>query len=415
VTEDANAAELRAAQTVFDEAWDLDAVDDDAAADLYAEAARRLEHRTDDDARVLLIHALNNVIHIHRRHGRYDETRPIAERLVSEHFEDAPPDAAEVLADSALQLAWHLSNEGEYERAIDLQERVLERHGGPEAAYQLGSSLRHAGRLEEALRRFEALVRDLEDASDPDLRAIARAQVEEAAVLHAMDRVSDAIAVCEEITSRFGDSDDPEVVQQVAWAWHAIGRTLSDRVGRAAGAERAYRRAIEAGHRDSWFHLGVLLSGVRGRGADEERALRQALELEDRELAAAAALKLGNILQWLRGDLQGARVFYEMAVEEGAGVTVAHANVNLGHLAAYQGDRRAASEALRAGAVGIGEEHGCDVGDSTRPFTVIAAVASGRATRGLMRSLSRARYSGSRLVRALMRSSPVAVWLGRLR
>lgn len=82
--------------------------------------------------------------------------------------------------------------------------------------------------------------------------------------------------------------------------------------------------------------MGLLISGRRGRGQDEEAAYRAAMSSDHDGIASWAALRLGNLLDKLRGDLPEARSCFEVARDRGTGVTRQHAQKNLGLLLAHR-------------------------------------------------------------------------------
>jgi hypothetical protein len=186
-------------------------------------------------------------------------------------------------------------------------------------------------------------------------------------------------------------------------------------VGRAADAEAAYLKAIEGGRFDTWLNLGILFSATPGRLTEEENALRMAMGSEDPEIEAYAALKLGNVLDRLHGDLKGARPCFELAAERGCGVTAHHAMINLGFLAAYQRDRFAAREALSSAVIAMGRARGADLEDRAHRVAALwAAEAATWPTRSLWRVYRQAVYRAGRRFRALRISSLPARGFARL-
>lgn len=121
-----------------------------------------------------------------------------------------------------------------------------------------------------------------------------------------------------------------------AYDWMEFAADLHRRGRRPAEAEAAYRRAIAGGYTDAWRHVGLLISGRRGRGQDEEAAYRAAMSSDHDGIASWAALRLGNLLDKLRGDLPEARSCFEVARDRGTGVTRQHAQKNLGLLLAHR-------------------------------------------------------------------------------
>jgi len=429
-------ARWRAADAVYKKAEIVERLEGaDAAVALYADVVQRLDGAREAGPRELLICAMYVVAVTHHQQGREAQSRSAAEALVSDHFDDAPSEATEAVANAALLLTELRSDAGDYEQSLALLERVIERYGQPEASdyrriaavanTRAATVLGELGRSEEGVRRLESVIAELGDPVEPALRlALLDALIQHANLLIDMDLPVERNTVCKEIVERFAASDDPEIAQHVAWAqmlldlstadsWFALGRELHSRIGRADEAETAYRRAIERGHTDAWLNVGILLSAVGGREADEESALRLACESEDPEVAGWAALLLGNVLDRVHGDLDGARACFEVAAERGAADIAPYARINLAFLAAHEGDRSAAREGLSAAMVAIAHSRGCDIW-SGAPATVFAAVASGRHTREPWRRFRHALYRALRGVRALKMSSPPARWLGQI-
>jgi tetratricopeptide (TPR) repeat protein len=431
-------ARWRAANAVYDKADIVERLDGaDAALTLYADVVQRLEGSREAGPRELLICAMNVVAVTHHQQGRSADSRSAAEALVSDHFDDAPTEATEALANGTLLLAELRSEAGEHEQALELLERLIERYGGPGAPdhrrtaavanTRAASILGQLGSSEQGVRRFKSVIAELGDPVEPALRlALLDALIQHANLLIDMDLPLDRNAVCTEIVERFSGCDDPEIVKHVAWAqmlldssqadsWFALGYKLHHRIGRADEAETAYRRAIEGGLTDAWLNVGILLSAVGRRRADEESALRLACESEDPEVAGWAALLLGYGLNHVHGDVDGARAYFEVAAERGAGAVALHARINLAFLAAHEGDRSAARERLSAAVVAMGDARGCDMRGCSKSVTAaFAAVASGRLTREPWRRFRSALYRASRGIRTLKTSSPPARWLGQI-
>jgi hypothetical protein len=90
----------------------------------------------------------------------------------------------------------------------------------------------------------------------------------------------------------------------------------------------------------------MLISG-RGRSDEEEWAYRSAMSCDDLVTASRAAVSLGELLEVLRDDLEGAQACFEFAREHGTGDTAQKARVHLAVVLAYQGNREAAEKELR--------------------------------------------------------------------
>ena len=118
-------ARWRAADAVYEKAELIERRDgEEAALPLYADVVRRLQGCSEPGPRGLLISALNAVAVIHDCQGRETESRAVAEALVDEHFDDAPIEAGEAVANATILLAWHLRRAGEGDRVPELMERV---------------------------------------------------------------------------------------------------------------------------------------------------------------------------------------------------------------------------------------------------------------------------------------------------
>jgi tetratricopeptide (TPR) repeat protein len=227
---DGSNARWRAAHAVHKKAKLIERMDGgDAALALYADVIQRLEGCREPGPRELLIVAMNDVAVIHHKHGRDAQSRSAAKALVKAHFDDAPSEATDVVVNGTLLLARLLGEAGEYEQALELIERLIEHYAYPgapnqqftvavansEAAWVLGE----AGRLEEGIRRCDAVIRSLGDPVDVALRSVLLdALVKQANLLSDNDLPEDRNAVCEEIVKRFAGSEDAEIAKNVTWA-----------------------------------------------------------------------------------------------------------------------------------------------------------------------------------------------------
>jgi TPR repeat protein len=109
----------------------------------------------------------------------------------------------------------------------------------------------------------------------------------------------------------------------------AIGYQAEITFGRHDVAERAWRRAAEAGHISAMTNLGILLVKERGDLAEAEIWYRRAAE----DGRTAAMLNLGALLDD-RGDLTEAEIWYRQAANTGD----TGAMNNLGFLLKKRGD-----------------------------------------------------------------------------
>jgi tetratricopeptide (TPR) repeat protein len=175
-----------------------------------------------------------------------------------------------------------------------------------------------------------------------------------------------------------------------AYEWFRRGYELHLRGRRRTEAEAAYRRAIAGGHQEAWLHLAMLISG-RGRTDEEEGAYRAAMSCDDLPTASEAALRLGNLLDNLRGDLAGAQVSFEFARDYGRLETAQQARINLAVLLAYRGEREAAGKELR---IYVDTRYADEDGDPfhARIAKGIVSAAGGRGTRSLLRKLRVVRF-----------------------
>lgn len=156
------------------------------------------------------------------------------------------------------------------------------------------------------------------------------------------------------------DRDHEHDQGQAAHQWYLRGYRLHTE-GDAVAAEEAYRWAIAGGRADANLHLALLLETQPGRLDDEETALRIAITDEDDEIAAAAALRLGQLLEWVRDDLPGARACYEIAEERGTDATSFWATLGVARTLGRQGDIEAADDRLRSFAVWYGDQRDVDM------------------------------------------------------
>lgn len=228
-------AKWRAANAVYEKAELVESLDGgDAAIGLYADVVRRLEGCRESGPRELLICAMNSVASLHHQQGRDRESRSAAEALVQDHFDDAPPEAAAAVVDGALLLGRLLNNAGEHAQALELYERVVERYGRSgvpdhhltaaaatsSAAWVVGT----AGRLDEAIKRYDHVIEEIGDTVDPVLRRIlAGAMVHKAHFLRDENRLAQSDSVCREVVRRFDSDDNPEIAEHVAWARRRLG------------------------------------------------------------------------------------------------------------------------------------------------------------------------------------------------
>ncbi len=190
------------------------------------------------------------------------------------------------------------------------------------------------------------------------------------------------------------DEEDPNEEPDEGYDAFRQGYDLHSRGRRTGQAEAAYRRAIAGGYPEAWLNLAMLIAG-RGRTDEEEAAYRAAMACDDDATASRAALRLGNLLDNLRGNLADAQACFEFARSHGSGDTRLAALVNLAVLLAYQGQREAAEKEFRSY---IDERYPEDEGDSFHIRLARTAIwpAHTKGTRSLMRALRVSRYRASR-------------------
>jgi Tfp pilus assembly protein PilF len=125
--------------------------------------------------------------------------------------------------------------------------------------------------------------------------------------------------------------------------------TLRKKQGDLAGAEAAYKVALDSGHGyyapAAAVNLGLLRQD-QGDLAGAEAAYQIALDSGHTEAAPAAAVNLG-LLRRDQGDLAGAEAAYQIALDSGHAEVALPAAVNLGTLRMKQGDLAGAEAAYQ--------------------------------------------------------------------
>jgi tetratricopeptide (TPR) repeat protein len=219
-----------AAEALYSKAEIIDRRDGPAAAlEVYHEVARRLEGVRDDAPRELRLCALHDVAMIYQQLGYKAESQKVAEELLSEFFEDPPSEGSGEVVSGAVLLAELLSDAGEYDRTLELLERVIDRYGQPgvpnhhwiaaSANASIAGVLAASGRVEEGIRRFEWVIQALgEPTEDVPRRILANAMGKQAQLLYDTNRPKIADARCRQIVQRFADDEHPEIADQVDWA-----------------------------------------------------------------------------------------------------------------------------------------------------------------------------------------------------
>jgi hypothetical protein len=134
-----------------------------------------------------------------------------------------------------------LADAGEYDRTLDLLERVIDRYGQPgvpdhrviKAAADSSAAgiLAASGRVEEGIRRFEWVIQALgEPTEEVPRRILANAMGKQAQLLYDTNRPKIADTRCRHIVQRFADDEHPEIADQVDWARASLD--YSKRYGR---------------------------------------------------------------------------------------------------------------------------------------------------------------------------------------
>ncbi|MDO9294367.1 tetratricopeptide repeat protein [Bradyrhizobium sp.] len=160
-----------------------------------------------------------------------------------------------------------------------LGESIIRENTDVRSRIEEGSRLGALGRSEEAIAVYDEVVSRFGAAEEPVLReGVARALVEKGSKLGALGRSEEAIAVNDEVVSRFGDAEQPALREQVGRALfnkglrlRALGRNeetiavYDQVVSRFGTAEEPVLREIVA---RALFNKGLRL-GVLGRNEEE--------------------------------------------------------------------------------------------------------------------------------------------------
>jgi CHAT domain-containing protein/tetratricopeptide (TPR) repeat protein len=151
-----------------------------------------------------------------------------------------------------------------------------------------------------------------------------------------------------------GDTDGArEAFQEMArsghpWGSFNLGVLLAGQ-GDVAGAEAAYRRAIEGGHREAALsatvNLGLLLAG-QGDAVGAQAAYQKVIDSGHQEYAPAATLNFGNLLA-KNGDVAEAQAAYQEVISSGHPECVPEAALSLGNMLVEQGDSAGAEAAYQ--------------------------------------------------------------------
>jgi hypothetical protein len=231
-----------AADALYAKAQIIDRRDGPAAAlELYRDVAWRMEGVRDDGPRELRLCALNALGLNYEQLGYKAESRSVAEELVSEFFEDPPPEGGDMVVSGSFLLAGLLADTGEYDRTVDLLERVVDRYGQPgvadhhvvaaSAETSIAGVLAASGRVEEGIRRFELVIQALgEPSAEVPRRILANAMGKQAQLLYDTNRPKIADARCRQLVDRFTEDEHPEIAYQVGWAKASLDH--SKRYGR---------------------------------------------------------------------------------------------------------------------------------------------------------------------------------------
>jgi len=176
------------------------------------------------------------------------------------------------------------------------------------ALFNKGLALGSLGRSEEAIAVYDEVVSRFGDAEEPELRdPVASALGNKGVVLGILGRDEEAIAAYDDVVSRFGDAEEPELRVQVGKALFNKGVTLGilgrseeeiavydEVVSRFGDREEPELRALVA---RAIFNKGGRL-GIRGRSEEEIAAYDEVVsrfgEREEPELRALVARALVN-------------------------------------------------------------------------------------------------------------------------
>jgi tetratricopeptide (TPR) repeat protein len=172
-------------------------------------------------------------------------------------------------------LALELENKGEYQKSIDLWEKLLEDDpDDPRMLTNLGAALAKSGRLEEAISSYETAL-----ARNPQLLP---AQTNLARALMAAGRMDEAIPRLRAVVER-----NPE-----SWELHnTLGRALAiKRRFEPAAAEFAQAVQLKPDFVEARYYLGMSLYYLPGRARDALAAWRETLRLDPNCLPALDAL-----------------------------------------------------------------------------------------------------------------------------
>ncbi|HEU4410253.1 MAG TPA: protein kinase [Polyangiaceae bacterium] len=224
---------------------------------------------------------------VYQRAGRLDEAEPLFERA-REIFADADATAGLLLCDSGLARIAELR--GDFDRAIGLYERILERRHEDGNAYgiaretvQLGIVYAAMGRLSTAreyLDRGGALFEAINDREGGAHRAVnvATIDLELGSLAGVRERASRGRAIHAEIGYRAGVAEADGLLARLAW--------LEGKPAEAeAGFEAALREAREAGESELTADVAV----SRARLAFERGDAAEPARFEDARAAVAAA------------------------------------------------------------------------------------------------------------------------------
>lgn len=296
--------------------------------DLYRDALARVSGLSDDAddlafwARYGLMFAFNDL-------ERDIDAAQAAAELVRRHLDDAVGDQLSPIASALAIHARALCGVGEVDAALETLTQARARiamHDGDEAVYALarvdmaiGIAFDRKGETEEALARLDAASDLLSPLDGDNVEFLAvDIVIERARVLGSAGSVADALKTLDALAERYAGHEhfsrlSEDARRRANYLRASEAHRLLSRVGRAREAERLARRAIADGDFSAWTELAYVLAVRPRQLAQEEHAWRQARAF-DHDRATHAAVYLGILLAYGRGDLEGARaVFAEIA------------------------------------------------------------------------------------------------------
>lgn len=276
-----------------------------------------------DDARA---YALAQIMWAYGELGREADQTQVAATLHRRHLDHVNDETAEFVASAVSLHAHALADSGRRDAALQLLERATDRidpSALPDAAAlvacRTAAIVAHTD-AEKAL----TLLRTAQGWFTPPHGAdavwsLGTIATQEADVHGERGEHRAAIELLEGFLDRFGDRDDAASrLEELRWVlgYHRVmeARRLLRRVGQAAEAERQTRRAVADGYYAGWLEVASAIAAHTLDLDQEEHALQQA-RATAAERAPGAALRLGQVLAYGRGDRDAARVLFAEVVD----------------------------------------------------------------------------------------------------